>query len=76
MHFSKDVVIKVAKVKVIANKEPMVLIGADTMIAPDNDKARDFAHVGLEPRSWGGIIQFVHHHNGGRLQLCTLPLYC
>ena len=39
MRFSKDIVIKVAEVKVVANKDPMVLISTNTMIAPYDDKA-------------------------------------
>ena len=54
--FSKDIVIKVAEVKVMANKEPMVLIGTDTMIVPNDDKAWGFTHVGLDPHTHGGII--------------------
>ena len=56
VRFSKDVVIEVAEVKVVANKEPMVLIGTDTMVAPDDDRAWRFAHVGLDHRTRGGIV--------------------
>ena len=30
----------------------------------------------MDPHTRGGIIQFVHDHDGRRLQLCMLPLYC
>ena len=55
LRFLKDISITLPELKIVKNKEPIVLIGTDTMVVPADDKAWRFAHVGLDPRNCGGI---------------------
>ena len=61
---------------IVKNKEPIMLIGMDTMVVLADNKAWHFAHVGLDLHNRGGIVQFVRDRDVGKLQLNTLLLFC
>ena len=45
-----------AEIKVVANKEPKVLVATDTMVTPSDNKVWCFVQVGLDPRTRGGVV--------------------
>ena len=51
LKFLKDISITLLEMKIVKNKESIVLIGTDMMVAPADDKAWHFAHVGLDPHN-------------------------
>ena len=56
LRFSKDISITLPEMKIVKNKEPIVLIGTDMMVAPTDNKAWCFPHMGLDPYNRGGIV--------------------
>ena len=56
LRFSKDISITLPEMKIVKNKEPIVLIGTDTMVVSADNKAWHFVHVGLYLHNRGGIV--------------------
>ena len=52
----KDISITLPDMKIVRSKEPIVLIGMDTMVSPTDDKAWCFVHVGLDQHNCGSIV--------------------
>ena len=72
--FAKDVFITVPELKVVHSKEPLVLIGTDAMSAEPADGGWKFAHVGYDPKTEAGVVQFSRSR--GKDKLRTLQLLC
>ena len=70
-----DVVLAIPELKVVHNKDPIILLGTDVMKANPSEKLGGwgFHYVGLDPRSRAGVVQFCRLHKD-KLQLCTQHL--
>ena len=56
LKFSKDISITLLEMKIVKNKEPIVLLGTDTMVVSADNKAWHFVHMGLNLHNRGSIV--------------------
>lgn len=77
LRFGADVVLAIPELKVVHNKDPIILVGTDVMRARPSEKLGGwgFHYVGLEPRSRAGVVQFYKLRRE-KLQLRTQHLFC
>ena len=73
-HFSRDIALCIPELKIVKNRDPLLLIGADLMKL--RNQPWRFGHVGFCPRTCCSIIQFHKGNNGGKLNLHNIPLMC
>ena len=77
LRFGTDVVLAILELKIVHNKDPIILVGTDVMKAKPSEKLGGwgFHYVGLDPRSGAGVVQFYRLHRD-KLQLRTQHLFC
>ena len=56
LRFLKDISRTLPEMKILKNKELIVLIGMDMIVVPADNKAWHFAHVGLDLHNCGSIV--------------------
>ena len=72
--FSRDITLCIPELKIVKNRDPLLLIGADLMKL--HDQPWRFGHVGFCPRTRCGILQFHKGNSGGKFNLRNIPLMC